>query len=367
MKALFTFFLLAILTNVCHAQWREGESMVERKAAHDNRSTEPGAPLPSLNQAVSPSGKFIIKPDNSGRLNFDSTLAQNFKHAIDSIGNKYSVRGMSAAVLIPGQGIWLGTYGYSTTPPDSIRSETLFNIGSQTKTFTSALVLKLVEEGRLSLDDSIGRWLSPLANISPQITVRQLLNHTSGLYDYVNDSQSWYSAMIAEPNRNWSQEELLATFLGAPHSPPGGPFYYSNTNYTVAGMIIRNITGTNISTQLHQRIFAPHVLTSIFLCPEDTVHGVIAHPWSNGSDFSFFYGPAVHTSMWTWGAIYSTAEDMARWVNALYGGQVLTPASLVQMQTCVPEPPEWIASGAGIIWISSKTSIDGTFPFWPKT
>lgn len=350
MRTFIVLCVLAIATSVSVAQFIDNGGILDERSKFQKQAVEPLAEWPYAKHEVYPAGKFIIEADNNGGLSFDTTLARNFQRVIDSIGFRYGVRGMSAAVLIPGQGTWLGTYGYSTIFSDSIRPETLFHITSQTKTFVSVLILKLVEEGRLSLNDTIGRWLPTVPpNIAGSITVRQLLNMTSGLFDYLSDSQLWYNTILGNPNRYWTPEEVLTTFVGAPHSPPGGPWYYSSTNTILAGMIIRNITGTNISTQLHQRILTPLSMTRTFLPLEDTLRGPIAHPWSNGTDFSFFYGPALYTSVWTAGTIYSTAHDMVHWMDALYGGQVLTPASLTQMQTCITEPPEWVLSGGGIL------------------
>jgi hypothetical protein len=105
MKMLLTFLLLAVAVSVCGAQWIENESMVARRAADNNHLVEPAAVWPYRNQSAYPAGHFIIKPDNNGQLNFDTTLARGFQRAIDSIGLLWGVRGMSAAVLIPSQGI----------------------------------------------------------------------------------------------------------------------------------------------------------------------------------------------------------------------------------------------------------------------
>jgi D-alanyl-D-alanine carboxypeptidase len=350
MRALVMFFVLAIAASVASAQWAEGESMLARKTAFEARLNIPPALLASQGQIVYPAARFILKPDNNGKLNFDTSLARRFQRAIDSVGDKYGVRGMSAAVLIPEKGIWLGTYGYSTTAPDSIRPETVFNITSQTKTFTSVLLLKLIEEGKLALDDSIGRYLTNLpSGISGRITIRQLLNMTSGVYDFINDNTAtWRNALLADISRNWSPEEILASFALPQSMPPGSSWWYSSTNTILAGMIARNVSQKSISMQLHQRILTPLSMTHTYFPPEDTLVGPIVHPWRNGVDVSSWYGNSMHSTLWTAGAIYSTAEDMVRWVNALYSGQLLTPTSLAQMQTCVPEPPEWILSGGGI-------------------
>ncbi len=346
---LVTIFVIITSTSLA-AQWADGESMLARKLANETRPSESAPLWQHANQAFYPVDRFTIRPDNNGRLNFDTTLARRFQHAIDSVGGKYGVRGMSAAVLIPGRGIWLGTYGSSTTAPDSIRPETIFSVSSQSKTFTSVLLLRLVEEGKLALDDSIGSYLINLPpSISGRITIRQVLNMTSGVYCYVNDNlTNWRNAVFADLNRYWSPEEILSSFALPYSMSPGSAWWYSNTNAVLAGMIVRNIAQTSIGAQLHQRILTPLSMGRTYLPPEDSLVGPIAHPWRNGGDVSWYYGPSMHSTAWTAGAIYSSAEDMVRWVNALYSGQVLTPTSLAQLQTCVQIPPDQVLSDGGI-------------------
>jgi D-alanyl-D-alanine carboxypeptidase len=284
-------------------------------------------------------GSYIIEPDNEGQLDFDTTLAQNLQQAMSYVRDKYNVPGVSAAVLIPGKGLWAGACGYSTLEPsDSIRPETISCIMSSTKSFMSAIILQLAEEGELALDDSIGSYLTNLpATISGQITIRQLLNMTSGLWDFLRDGKAYPDSVYADLNRYWTFEEIINILVGPPHSSPGIVYRYSNTNLILAGMIINNITQTNISTQLHQRIFEPLALKGTFYSAEETLIGPIAHPWADGKDnwtltnsnayFSFFSMP---------GGIYSTAEDLARWANSLFSGRVLDSESLEQMQSLIP-------------------------------
>jgi CubicO group peptidase (beta-lactamase class C family) len=132
------------------------------------------------NQTVYPAGRYIIAPDDNGRLAFDPILANNLQRTIDSLRGIRNAKGVSAAVLIPGQGLWQGVSGISSLSPlDSIRPDMLFSIGSNTKAFTSNVILTLVNEGKLSLDDSLGKWLPPHRNITGTVKIRQLLNMTS--------------------------------------------------------------------------------------------------------------------------------------------------------------------------------------------
>src|SRR5262249_41957723 len=166
----------------------------------------------------------------------------------------FGFQGCSAAVDLPGQPTWLGTSGssYAGVP---ITSDLLFAIGSNTKTFTAALVLQLVDRGLLSLDAPLSSLLPQHTNVNPRITVRQLLDHTSGLFDYMNDDAAQvFAAITADRSRIWTPEEILSTFFGPPHFAPGASWRYSNTNFLIAGMIDEAVIGSTDDTDLRRSI-----------------------------------------------------------------------------------------------------------------
>ncbi len=267
----------------------------------------------------------------------DSTLARDLLRALDSTRTVFGARGISASLFIPGRGTWLGASGFSSTA-DTLKSNMIFCIASNTKTFIGALALKLAESGILSLDDSIGRWLPPYPNIPRSTTLRQLLNMTSGIFDILNEwpDGRTFDSIFANPTRRWTPEEALTTFAGPPWFPPGTGWRYSNTNYILAGMVLKAATGSTLSTQLHQRIFTPLNLSQTFLEIEDTVVGTIAHPWLQGNDIYSMPRTALYSMVWTAAAIFSRADNVTHWSKELFGGNVLSPNSLSQMQTLVP-------------------------------
>jgi len=213
-----------------------------------------------------------------------------------------------------------------------------FRVGSVTKSFVATLVLQLVGEGGLSLDGNLERWLPGLVPNGETITVRQLLNHTSGLYNYTDD--------LPEPPRSFRPKELVAIATG--HKPlfaPGARFSYSNTNYILAGMLIERVTGQRLADQLRQRIFQPLGLGDTEL---PATQERIAGPHVRGyappdEDWQVSDGSArlvdvteMDTS-WGWaaGAMVSTTADLARFYQALLGGRLLRPELLEQMRTTV--------------------------------
>ena len=137
-----------------------------------------------------------------------------------------------------------------------------FRVGSVTKSFMATVLLQLVGERKLRLDDSLERWLPGVVPNGRSITVRELLQHTSGLYDYVDDS-AFRTAVLANPLRVWTPRQLVR--IAVSHHPlfrPGRRWSYSNTNYILAGLVIQAVTHRTVAAELRNRIFRPLDLRS---------------------------------------------------------------------------------------------------------
>ena len=331
--------LLALL--VCASPYANTQQMRiidERPSSRAHMASQGTIP----GRLYAPSGTSVILPVDGMLTAFNPVLASRLLRALDSVRILQGVPGASASVLIPDEGIWLGASGVSSTyPAVPITPDMLFGIGSNTKALVSTTILQLADEGLLSLDDSLGRWLTPHPNITGSVTIRQLLNMTSGLFDYLNDSGKEGDSVFANPTRYWTPEEIITTFVGPPHRPPGGPYSYCNTDYVLLGMIINRITDSSVSAQLRRRIFAPLALDRTFLAAEEPLVPPVADPWDGGADFSAMPITAHYSILWTAGGVMSTAENMARWGKALYEGSLLSQTSLDQMLSFIP------ASGGG--------------------
>jgi D-alanyl-D-alanine carboxypeptidase len=222
-----------------------------------------------------------------------------------------------------------------------------FGIGSVTKTFAAVLVLQLVDAGVLTLDDTVSRWLDdPVAARIPnvdRITLRQLLNHTSGVYDYFDDdSPFWQDAYFGEGadwSRVWTPQELLAYADGSKHAPyfaPGEGVHYSNTGYVLLGLIVEAAGGHGYAEQLRAGLLAPLGLADTFFAAAEPVPGgrVDAYHLIEGGLVNV---SAIHPSaLWTAGGMVSTTRDLARFADALFGGELLRPATLEEMVTFLP-------------------------------
>ncbi|MGI5281903.1 serine hydrolase domain-containing protein [Nonomuraea polychroma] len=254
------------------------------------------------------------------------------------------VGGSTAAVaeVRNGDKTWQGSSGLAKANGDQPPPATAnFRAGSITKTFTATVVLQLVGEGRLSLSDRVDHWLPGLLGDGSTITVKQLLQHTSGLPEYSADMVD-DAGIPKERYRTWSPRELVEKAVRLPQDfPPGTRFEYSNTNYIVLGMLIEKVTGRPYGTEIEQRILRPLGLAHTSLpgaSPE--VKAPHAHGYAavrkNGEltrvDVTGF-NPTIAGAA---GEIISNAGDLNWFFRALLGGKLLRPGQLKEMKTPGP-------------------------------
>ena len=240
--------------------------------------------------------------------------------------------------------------------------------GSVGKTFAAATALQLVKEAKIKLDDKVekylGRepWFSRLPNAN-DITVRQLMNHTSGLVRYEFKEQ-FTKDLTANPDKVWKPAELVAYLLDekAPFEAGHG-WDYSDTNYIVLGMIIEKVTGRKFYDEAYRRLLKP--LKLIDTIPQDgpRLRGVVqgyAGPTNpfGGTDAMIVNGKFVINPQfeWTGGGFASTAQDLARWAKLFYEGQAFSPDLLPQVLDGVPAPMLGRETRYGLGAIIRKTS-----------
>lgn len=263
--------------------------------------------------------------------------------------NSNNIKGASAAVYIPGQGLWNGVSGISSVGVP-ITPEMHFGIGSSAKLFIATVLAKLQEQGFLSLDDHLFQWLSSYPYIDSTATIRQLLSHESGFFCYILDNPSMTTDSIwADTTRFWTPDEILAT-IGPPHFTPGYGYYYSNTNYLLAGMIIEAATGKTWLQNLHDIIFDPLDMDSTFVGAFETPNGPVAHEWVNDS-VEIVNSPM--TSMFSLsgatGAIMSTVFEMIQWYRALFNGTIISGSSMNEILDIDPSSLYGLGICSGIV------------------
>ena len=245
--------------------------------------------------------------------------------------------------------------------------------GSVGKTFAAATALQLVQEGKIGLDDKIekylGReeWFSRLPN-AKDITVRQLMNHTSGLVRYEFKEQ-FTKDLTASPEKVWKPAELVAYLLD--EKPPfeaGKGWNYSDTNYIVLGMIIEKVTGKKFYDEANRRLLKRLKLTDTIPQGGPRLKGVVqgyAGPNNRfgGTDAMIVDGKFVINPQfeWTGGGYASTAQDLARWAKMIYEGKAFSPNLLPQVLDGVPAPMLGRETKYGLGVIIRKTTLGTSY------
>ncbi|MGW1176414.1 serine hydrolase domain-containing protein [Kitasatospora sp. NPDC002543] len=246
-----------------------------------------------------------------------------------------------------GRTLWKGAAGTADDATGAPASATgRFRIGSVTKTFVSTVVLQLVAEGRLGLDDPVERLLPGAVPNGADITLRRLLDHTSGLFDFTEDHAFDPTAPGAlerwlESGRytRWTPQQLIALANGhPPYFPPGQGYHYSNTDYVLAGRIIRRTTGRTWQQEVERRIIRPLGLTGTSMPDHETV---IPGPHAHGY-FDLPTGRVDVTDLdpsmaGAAGAGISTTADLDTFITALLGGRLLPRPQLAEMMTATPQ------------------------------
>ncbi|MGB3861549.1 MAG: serine hydrolase domain-containing protein [Candidatus Aminicenantaceae bacterium] len=296
-------------------------------------------------------------------------MTKTLQETLDQQQLELQVPGISAAVILPDNTTWLGVSGKSSNS-EAINSAMLFGLGSVTKTYIAALVLQLVEEGALSVEDPIGNWISEFGQIDRKIKIRQLLNHTSGLYRY-QLKPDYYAAITTQPEKVWTVLEILEKFQGEPECLPEECWGESAMDYVLLGLIIEKITGSSVSSQLVSRFFAPLNLEQTYLYPEQKYPDeMMAHMWWDvtGSgelvdvvgDTTDLPLAGLFSSLWTSGAMHSTAENLARFAKDLFEGKVLEENSLEKMLAPGPE----LYTGAHYGYSVIIDQVNGKTAYW---
>ncbi|MET9137071.1 serine hydrolase domain-containing protein [Streptomyces parvulus] len=224
------------------------------------------------------------------------------------------------------------------TPMDADRR---FRVGSVSKSFTTVVLMQLVAEGRIDLDAPANDYL-PQALPDDGITVRHLLSHRSGLWDYTNDMfYHTVPGFEAVRNKVFTYQELID--LSTAHAPtgrPGAAYSYSNTNFVVLGLMIEHTTGVPIATQYQQRIFEPLGLKNTsYVHPRTTLTGSFARGYVREDDTTLpLVDSTEQTVSWAQsaGAVISNSSDLNRFFAALVSGRLVAPAQLREMMSLVP-------------------------------
>lgn len=301
-------------------------------------STPPGSAEPSASGAPTASAPPTSPPARPTAAEQRAALtAASLQAELDRIRRSLHIPGVQATILFPDGTSWTGVSGLADVATKTpVTPATGFAVASVSKTFTSALILGLVDEGRLRLTDPAVRYLPALRlKVDPRITIAMLLNHTSGLADFFLNPKI-DGPLQKRPTATWTVDQTLR-YVGKALSPPGKAFHYSNTNYLLLGLIAERITGQPYAELVRTRLLDPTGLGSTWVQTGETPRARLAHGYrfvgtkrtappidlADGSGIAPFR--SVVTAAGGAGSIASTSADLARWGRALYGGKVLGP------------------------------------------
>lgn len=264
----------------------------------------------------------------------DSTFSSEQRASIDAIAHKVleatGVPSASLALVKEGKIVYAQAYGDARLDPKlPATTQMAYSIGSISKQFTAAAVLMLQQEGKLSLDDKVGKWLPDLTRAN-EITIRQVLSMTSGYQDYAPQDY-----MIPDWEKPISAQQILDRWARIPLDfEPGTKWQYSNTNYVVAGYIVEKVSGRPLFTYIREHILTPLGLgsaldTNAKKLPDNDPQGY----------FRYALGPlrpAPHEGpgwMFAAGELAMTPGDLAKWDISLMNESLLKPASYLSMET----------------------------------
>ncbi len=327
-------------------------------------------PTPQLDAAAA-------DPAQAAVAHLDGATRSALTDALDSIRSQAKIPGMQAAIVFPDGSTWTSQSGVGVVATGaSVTADTLFSVGSISKTFVAALVLRLAGLGTIGLDDPLSRYVPTFPNAAA-ITIRELLNHTSGIHDLFT-SPGMSDDILADTARVWTPQQVLAR-IGKPYFAPGKGYFYSNTNYVLLGLVLEKATKKPLATLIREEFLVPLGMSHTFLQTEEKTVGIPAHGYQGTGakpvDLSVGQTMVPFTSEVTAcgpaGAIVSNAADLARWASALYGGGVLSEAdlaSMIDVSTSLPYKPhfpyglgfEETSMGGRVAW-GHRGHLDG---FW---
>lgn len=337
-------------------------------------SSETGAPTATGTATASPDAACVADPRAVAARALPAAAAGPMpsgtaealeKAAREGLLNASS-EGAIIAVRTP-QGTWIKALGLADKATNTPMSDTMYSrIGSVTKTFTGTLVLQLVQDGRLSLDDPIGKYFPDIPR-GNDVTVRMLMNMTSGIASYSLDP-TFQREIFSDPTKQWNPDQLIAMGLALPRPfEPGAEFDYSNTNTLILGRLVEKLTGTSYAEALKARIIDPLHLTGTSLPGPE---GALPSPHPTGLTLQGLpdgqttpQDATAWNPSWGWaaGALTSTASDLLVYGRALGTGQgLLDERTQALRYASIPGPAGYgLAVGCIDGWLGHTGEIPG--------
>lgn len=298
---------------------------------------------------------------------------QKIQNIIDQNRVKFDIPGIQVSLLCPEESqprdYVSGNIKIDSNIP--VRQDHLFQIGSETKSFIAAILLQLDTEGTISLNDYIEKWLPMIPASWHGITITQLLNHTSGLYNYTDELIELFLKNQVDINKQWSAPELISLVKDKDsYFEPGKGWHYSNTNYVLAGMIIEAASGESVLDAMNNRLIYPSGLMNTYYVPalySGDILKRMSHGYSKSGLFPDEPKDVTEINASTFnaaGANISTSHDMSLWFKKLMKGDLLNQTQLAKLMTLVdvyngqPLPNSPTSSGYGLAVVHDQAKFN---------
>jgi CubicO group peptidase (beta-lactamase class C family) len=275
-------------------------------------------------------------------------------HYVDSVATaavaEHRTAGVSIAVVKNARTVLAKGYGFADLENDvPATAEPVYRIGSITKQFTSAAIMRLVEQGKLSLDDTLQKFLPAFPTQGNRVTMRHLLNHTSGIKSYTSLGPKWDRVVRLD----LAPDSMVTLFAHEPFDfRPGDAWAYDNSGYFLLGMIIEKLSGKPYAQYLQDEFFTPLNLKSTIYCDQAPLIRHRAQGYAPRPGGGFINAePLSMTQPYAAGSLCSTVNDLAAWTLALSSGKVVSPASYKLMTT-----PGTLNDGKPLTYVSAPSN-----------
>lgn len=308
---------------------------------------------------------FITRliPYDSGK-SISAELQQEISVNVNRALKQHNIPGAIVGVWTRDDGLWLRAFGKSDIfSGKDLRWNEKMRIGSITKTFTATVALQLIQDRKIRLDEPLANYI-PAIPQAAKITIRQLLNHTSGIFDYTSDKDFW-PKVFANPLKTWSPQELVDIAATHPlNFVPGTSWGYSNTNYVLLGMIIEMATGRKIEDEIRRRILEPLDLKRTTFPDYSYIEGEYSHGYMDRDASGKLNDVTILDPSFAWsaGAMISDLQDLAIWARILESGRLLSVRMKEEQFNFVDTGQPHLKYGLGVARFGDFIGHDGGIP-----
>ncbi|WSN35293.1 beta-lactamase family protein [Streptomyces uncialis] len=295
----------------------------------------------------------------------DGATAAQLDSAVKKVMTEAGVPGVTVGLWASGKGSYVRSFGVADKDTKAPMDPDLYmRIGSETKTFTVTAMLELVDQGKIGLDDTIGRYIDGVPN-GDRITLRELAGMRSGLFNYSMD-EDFFKALTSDPDRPFTPQELLDySFKHPVQFQPGEEFEYSNTNLILVGLVVEKVSGTPINEFIQRNVLDPAGMRHTSFPTDAAFPSPHAQGYTDQTANGKVEDSADWNPSWGWaaGAMISNLRDLRIWAPTLANGTLLTPETQAERLKTAPTSIPGAGYGLGIFnvqgWIGHNGSLPG--------